>query len=467
MLHIPFDNSYARLPTPLFTRINPEPVRAPELLAFNHSLARDIGITGDDDVEELAKVFSGNETPEGAEPLAQLYAGHQFGHWNPQLGDGRAVLLGEAAGYDIQLKGSGRTPYSRNGDGRAWVGPVLREFVVSEAMHALGIPTTRALAAVATGETIQRETVLPGAVLTRVASSHIRVGTFQALAARQNYEGLQALFDHAVARHDPTASDALEFLQGVIERQAQLVTKWMNVGFIHGVMNTDNCSISGETIDYGPCAFMDAYHPMTVFSSIDRQGRYAWARQADIIVWNMAQLATALVPLMPDQDDAIKAFTKAVHAMPDRLNALWNAALLRKIGIAEGQPEDIDLATRLLQMMSAQGADFTNTFHGLARGKARDEFVDRDAFDVWARDWENRIASEEDPEATMRSVNPVLIPRNHRIEEMIQAAVAGDMSPFSRLMQAYDRPFEENPDFADLTHAPSEQERVRATFCGT
>ncbi|WP_127111913.1 protein adenylyltransferase SelO [Shimia sediminis] len=466
-LHIPFDNTYARLPAPLFTRQAPVPVRAPELLAFNHPLAQDLGITGDDDVDELGRVFSGNEIAAGADPLAQLYAGHQFGHWNPQLGDGRAILLGEAAGFDIQLKGSGRTPYSRNGDGRAWIGPVLREFVVSEAMHTLGIPTTRALAAVATGETIQRETTLPGAILTRVASSHIRVGTFQVLAARQDYAGLQALYEHAVARHHPEATDPLDFLSGVIERQAQLVTKWMNVGFIHGVMNTDNCSISGETIDYGPCAFMDAYHPMTVFSSIDRQGRYAWARQADIIVWNMAQLATALVPLMPNQDEAIQAFTGAVHAMPDRLNTLWNATLLRKIGIARGQPGDQDLATELLQMMSSQGADFTNTFAALSGDTARDQFTDREAFDTWATKWHTRIKSTPDAEATMQAANPILIPRNHRIEHMIQAAVTGDMAPFTRLMQAYARPFDRDPEFTDLTHAPTEQERVRATFCGT
>ncbi|WP_299356298.1 protein adenylyltransferase SelO family protein [uncultured Shimia sp.] len=467
MLHIPFDNSYARLPASLFTRQNPEPVKAPELLAFNHSLARDLGISGDQDIEELATVFSGNAIPDGAEPLAQLYAGHQFGHWNPQLGDGRAILLGEVQGRDIQLKGSGRTPYSRNGDGRAWVGPVLREFVVSEAMHALGIPTTRALAAVATGEMIQRETALPGAVLTRVAASHIRVGTFQALAARQDYTGLQALFDHARDRHDPEAKDPLEFLNGVIERQAQLVTKWMNVGFIHGVMNTDNCSISGETIDYGPCAFMDSYDPMTVFSSIDRQGRYAWGRQADIIVWNMAQLATALVPLMPDQDDAITKFTSAVHAMPERLNSLWNATLLRKIGISDPRSGDLDLAKQLLTLMAAQSADFTNTFAALASDTAGDHFVDREAFEVWAKDWRARLKDETAAQDTMRAANPLLIPRNHRIEEMIQAAVSGDMAPFSRLMQAYDTPFEVSTESRDLTHAPLDGERVHATFCGT
>ena len=466
-LQIPFDNSYTRLPDRLYARVRPEPVSAPEVLAFNHPLARTLGITGDDDMEVLAQVFGGNRLPDGADPIAQLYAGHQFGHWNPQLGDGRAVLLGEVGGFDLQLKGSGRTPFSRNGDGRAWLGPVLREFVVSEAMHALGVPTTRALAAVATGETVQRERGLPGAILTRVASSHIRVGTFQALAARQDIEGLRALFDHAVARHYPQADGPLAFLEAVIEAQAQLVTQWMSFGFIHGVMNTDNCAISGETIDYGPCAFMDEFHPLMVFSSIDQQGRYAFMRQAEIIVWNMAQLATALVPLMPDADAAVEDFTKAVHAMAPRLDRLWTEALGRKIGIAGAAEEDRALAARLLKLMAEQGADFTNSFAALTEGTARDQFTDRAAFDLWARDWEARLARESDPRAVMRAANPVLIPRNHRIEEMISAAVEGDMTPFARLMQALAHPFEDREEFADLRRPPAEAERVQRTFCGT
>ncbi len=466
-LTIPFDNSYARLPDRLFARVKPEPVRGPELLAFNHPLAASLGMTGDDDIEELAQVFGGNLIPTGAEPIAQLYAGHQFGHWNPQLGDGRAVLLGEVDGQDLQLKGSGRTPFSRNGDGRAWLGPVLREFVVSEAMHALGIPTTRALAAVATGEIVQRERGLPGAVLARVAASHIRVGTFQALAGRQDLEGLRAPYEHVVARHYPKADVPLAFLEAVIEAQAQLVTKWMSVGFIHGVMNTDNCAISGETIDYGPCAFMDEYHPLMVFSSIDQQGRYAYARQAEIIVWNMAQLASSLVPLMPDADAAVADFTKAVHAMPARLEALWTAALGRKLGIAEARAEDLELAARLLKLMTDQSADFTNSFAALADGTARDQFTDRAAFDAWAQDWQARIAEEDDPEGVMRAANPVLIPRNHRIEEMISAAVEGDLAPFSRLMQAYAAPFTADSEFDDLRRPPAESERVHRTFCGT
>ncbi|SHJ21333.1 Uncharacterized conserved protein YdiU, UPF0061 family [Shimia gijangensis] len=466
-LTIPFSNSYAKLPERLFSRLGPEPVHAPELLAFNHALARDLGISGDDDHAVLARVFSGNAIPDGAEPLAQLYAGHQFGNWNPQLGDGRAILLGEVAGFDLQLKGSGRTPYSRNGDGRAWVGPVLREFVVSEAMHALGIPTTRALAAVATGELVQRETALPGAVLTRVASSHIRVGTFQILAARGDSEGLKALFEHAVERHYPDVSDPLGFLNAVIQRQATLITHWMNVGFIHGVMNTDNCAISGETIDYGPCAFMDAYHPMTVFSSIDRTGRYAFASQANVIVWNLAQLASSLLPLMPDQEAAVEAFTHAVHAMPAMLNTKWNATSARKIGIAEPTDQDHQLTARLLQMMSAQGADFTNTFAALTTGDATDQFVDREAYADWALDWQSRLETEAAPQEVMQITNPVLIPRNHRVEQMIQSAVQGDMAPFERLMKALSQPFENKSEFDDLRRPPSEQERVRATFCGT
>jgi uncharacterized protein YdiU (UPF0061 family) len=471
-LTIPFDNSFARLGARFAAFTAPEPAAHPELIAFNLALARDLGIEGQD-AETLARVFSGSETPEGAEPLAQLYAGHQFGQFNPQLGDGRAHLLGEvvtAAGrFDIQLKGSGRTPFSRMGDGKAWLGPVLREYVVSEAMHALGIPTTRALAAVATGETVVREAPLPGAVITRVAASHLRVGTFQIFAARRHYDELRALFDYAVARHDPEATDPLAFLQGVIARQADLVARWMAVGFIHGVMNTDNCTISGETIDYGPCAFLDTYHPETVFSSIDRYGRYAYASQPDIIVWNMAQLATALVPLMPDQEAAIAEFTEAVHAMPDLVRARWLHHMGRKIGLAAATEADAALITGLLDRMAAQQADFTNTFHALAGGAARDQFTDPAAFDAWEADWRARLEREADPQAVMRAANPWIIPRNHRIEQMIDAAVTGDLAPFKRMMEALACPYAAQPDarFADLTRPPAQGEVVAATFCGT
>ncbi|MDJ0821422.1 MAG: YdiU family protein [Paracoccaceae bacterium] len=470
-LHIPFDNTYARLPDGFYTKLGPTPVRAPELIAFNHDLAEALGIEGTAD-PRLAKVFAGNAIPDGAEPLAQLYAGHQFGQFNPQLGDGRALLLGEVVGTDgirrdIQLKGSGRTPYSRSGDGRAWLGPVLREYVVSEAMHALDVPTTRALAAVRTGEEVIRERPMPGAVLTRVAASHIRVGTFQIFAARRDGAALQALYDYTVARHYPDAKDPADLLQQVINRQAALVAQWMSFGFIHGVMNTDNCTLSGETIDYGPCAFMDSYDPETVYSSIDRFGRYGYAAQADIIVWNMAQLATALIPLMPDPEAAVEAFTAQVHAMPDLIRAEWERRFAAKIGITTPRPEDKTLIAELLTRMQQGQADFTNTFRALADGTARDQFLDPAAFDSWAEGWQARIADEPDPQALMRQVNPCVIPRNHRIEQMIEAAVAGDDQTFHRLMDVLARPFDDLPDAQDLRRPPEPAEVVQATFCGT
>lgn len=467
--HIPFDNSYARLPEGLFHRQSATPVKAPSLIAWNAPLAAELGITGDPD----PMVYAGNATPEGAAPLAQLYAGHQFGQWNPQLGDGRALLLGEVVDRDgrrrdIQLKGSGPTPYSRMGDGRAALGPVLREYVVSEAMHALGIPTTRALAAVRSGEEVIRERPLPGAVLTRVASSHIRVGTFQVLAARQQDEALSALYAHTVDRHYPDVKDPVDLLARVTERQAELVAQWLSVGFIHGVMNTDNCALSGETIDYGPCAFMDQYNPEMVFSSIDRRGRYAYAAQADVIVWNMAQLATALVPLLPDTDAAIKAMTEVVHGMGDLLRAAWLKRFCAKIGIAEPRAEDAALIGELMQLMDAGQADFTNTFRALARGDARDQFTDRAAFDAWASRWKTRLEQEtHDPAALMLTVNPAIIPRNHRIEQMIAAAEQGDDTLFHRLNSALANPFDAPNADEDLRRPPLPDERVRATFCGT
>jgi len=472
-LSIPFDNAYARLPARFFTRVEPMPVSAPRLIRFNHALADALGILpGSED--ELALVFSGNRVPEGAEPLAQAYAGHQFGGFSPRLGDGRANLLGEVSArgrrFDIQLKGSGPTPYSRMGDGRAWLGPVLREYVVSEAMHALGIPTTRALAAVLTGEQVWREQgALPGAVLTRVAASHIRVGTFQYFAARRDIEGLRALFEHTAERHYPEAGDdPAALLQAVIARQARLVAQWMAAGFIHGVMNTDNTTLSGETIDYGPCAFMDVYHPDTVYSSIDAHGRYAYAAQARVIVWNMAQLATALVPLMPDTDRAVEAFTRAVHTMPALIEAEWLALFRHKIGLETARDGDAALIGDLLDRMAANRADFTNTFRALATGgPAREQFLDPAAFDAWERGWRERLRSERDPQARMRAANPAVIPRNHRVEQMIGAAVAGDLAPFERLIEVLSRPFEDHPDAADLTRPPEPSEVVERTFCGT
>ena len=472
-LHLDFDNSYAQLPPRFYTRQSAVPVRAPRLVAWNAGLAEDLGIDAGIDSDTRAQVFSGNEAPEGAAPLAQVYAGHQFGGFSPQLGDGRALLLGEVvdrAGRrrDIQLKGSGPTPYSRMGDGRSSLGPVLREYVVSEAMQALGIPTTRALAAVETGERVLREPgALPGAVLTRVASSHIRVGTFQYFAARRDLDGLRALCDHAIARHYPHVEGPAGLLEAVIERQARLVAQWLSVGFIHGVMNTDNSAISGETIDYGPCAFMDGYHPQTVYSSIDAHGRYGYDNQAHVIVWNMAQFATALVPLMPDQDAAIEAFTALVHAMPERIEAARQHAFCAKIGIADPDADDAALADDLLARMAEGRADFTNTFRALLEGGARDQFLDPAAFDAWEAGWRARIAREPDPDAVMRGANPAVIPRNHRVEQMIEAAVAGDYTPFERLLDVLARPYEDQPGAADLRRPPAASEVVRATFCGT
>ncbi|MEM6759590.1 MAG: YdiU family protein [Pseudomonadota bacterium] len=465
-LHIPFDNSYATLPEGFYTRLAPTPVRAADMLAWNEDLAAELGITGCD-----SAVFAGNVVPEGAAPLAQLYAGHQFGSFNPQLGDGRALLLGEVTDRtgtrrDIQLKGSGPTPYSRMGDGRAWLGPVLREYVISEAMHALGIPTTRALAAVATGEPVLREQgPLPGAVITRVAQSHLRVGTFQVFAHRGQIDDLRTLSDYTIARHYPDADGPMGLLAAVCSAQAELVAAWMSVGFIHGVMNTDNCTISGETIDYGPCAFMDAYHEARVFSSIDRGGRYAYANQPRIAVWNMAQLATSLIQLADDPETAVPEATAIVHAMPAQVQAAWLRRFGAKIGLADATPEDQPLIEALLALMQAHGSDFTNTFAGLSDGSARDQFVDRAGFDDWHARWSDHVGA--DAPDIMARANPQIIPRNHRVEAMIDAAVAGDMQPFDTLMTALAHPLALDPAFDHLRRPPTEDEIVPATFCGT
>ncbi len=473
-LHIPFDNSYGRLPERFYTRQPPAPVPAPKLVKVNDALARDLGI----DPEALRNdqglaVLAGNAVPEGADPLAQVYAGHQFGGWSPQLGDGRALLLGEVvdsagARRDIQLKGSGRTPYSRMGDGRAWLGPVMREYLVSEAMHALGVPTTRALAAVTTGAPVLREAPYPGAVLTRVAASHIRVGTFQYFAARQDEDALRKLTDHALARHYPQAEGALGLLEAVIAAQARLVAQWMGLGFIHGVMNTDNTAISGETIDYGPCAFMDTYEPGKVFSSIDQFGRYAYNRQPDIIVWNLAQLASALLPLIDkDQNAAIEVATVAVNRFPDLFRAAWLDVFRAKIGLADAEEGDADLIHRLLDVMTRGLADFTNAFRALGSAEARDQYLDPVEFDGWAADWQARMARDSgDAPAIMVRANPVLIPRNHRIEEAIAAGVAGDFAPFERLHAALAAPFDTAAP-EDLRRPPEPDEEVLQTFCGT
>ena len=343
---------------------------------------------------------------------------------------------------------------------------MLREYLVSEAMHALGVPTTRALAAVATGESILRESgPLPGAIVTRVAASHLRVGTFQVFAHRGETEALKTLTDYAIARHYPEADGPLGLLRAVCAAQAELVAQWMSVGFIHGVMNTDNCSISGETIDYGPCAFMDAFHQGRVFSSIDRQGRYAYGNQPQIVVWNMAQLATSLLQQMDDKESAVEEATEIVHDMPDLIEAAWLRRFAAKVGISTPRAEDVDLINELLGLMQKDGADFTNAFRALPTDQARDQFTDRDAFDTWAKGWRARIEREPDPQAVMNAANPAVIPRNHRIEEMIEAAVAGDMAPFERLMRALATPFVETDP--ELQRPPTEDEIVPATFCGT
>ncbi|MEJ6388239.1 protein adenylyltransferase SelO [Gymnodinialimonas ulvae] len=475
----PFDNSYARLPERFFTRQPPAPVRAPKLIALNRPLADHLGLTLPEEDDTLARLFAGNDLPNGAEPLAQVYAGHQFGGWSAQLGDGRAVMLGEVvisdgSRFDIQLKGAGQTPYSRMGDGRAWLGPVLREYIVSEAMAALGIPTTRALAAVETGEIVLREGRMPGAIVTRVAASHIRVGTFQFFAARGDTDALQALLDHTIARHFPDAEGPAGLLDAVIGAQARLIAAWMGVGFIHGVMNTDNMTLSGETIDYGPCAFMDAYHPEMVFSSIDQFGRYAYANQPQIAAWNLAQLATSLLPLMPDRDAAIEAFTDAANGFAGRFDAEWHAVLRAKLGLATAEDDDIALAFDLLNRMAQGGADFTRTFRALCSDTPQDAasaFAAPAAFAPWLEAYQTRLTRETRPATeraiAMQAANPALIARNHRVEEAIQAAVGGDYTPFHRLNSALADPFTDRPDIADLQQAPTEGERVTQTFCGT
>lgn len=469
---IRFDNSYARLPQNAFARLTPQPVPQPRLLALNGPLAARLGLDADwlTSKDGLA-MLAGNVLPAGAEPLAQAYAGHQFGGFVPQLGDGRAMLIGEiiapdGARFDIQLKGSGPTVFSRGGDGRAWLGPVLREYLVSEFMAAMGVPTTRALAAVATGQPVMRDTARPGAVLTRIAASHIRVGTFQYFAVRDDCATLRALTDHAIARHYPQAETPLDLLAGVVAAQADTVARWMALGFIHGVMNTDNMTISGETIDYGPCAFMDRYHPDTVFSSIDRHGRYAWAEQPQVAVWNLAQLASCLVPLMPDLDPAIEGATAIVHGFPDLYQAAWLRHFAAKLGIAAPRDDDRALIERLLTLMAQNRADFTATFADLA-GDARSHFTDKAGFDHWRADWQARIRNLPDAAAVMARANPRRIPRNHRVEQAITAALAGDMAPFQRLLAACTEPHRDRDDWADLARPPRPEEEVRRTFCGT
>lgn len=473
MTAIPFDNSYARLPGTMHAGILPTPVEAPQLIRMNMALARELGI---DPAGLSAEVAVGNVLPQGAAPIAQAYAGHQFGHFVPQLGDGRAILLGEVVDRlglrrDIQLKGAGPTPFSRRGDGRAALGPVLREYLVSEAMHALGIPTTRALMAATTGEKVYRERVLPGAVLTRIAASHIRVGTFQFFAVRRDLDSLKALMAHVIARHYPqldgAENQALGLLDAVIAAQAALIARWMQVGFIHGVMNTDNTSVSGETIDYGPCAFMDAYDPATVFSSIDEYGRYAYSNQPPIVQWNLARFAETLLPVLhADREEAIRIATARIEGFPSVYAAQWLAGFRRKIGLASEEEQDIDLVEDLLKIMERERADFTQTFRALSNGEEPALLVE------WLPKWHERLSRDpqdmDQRRALMRSVNPAYIPRNHMVEAMIAAAVdQADYGPFEDMLRVLMNPYEEQPG-AEAYAAPSpEPDFAYRTFCGT
>jgi serine/tyrosine/threonine adenylyltransferase len=480
---IAFDNTYARLPARFYSRTKPTPVKSPRLVKLNHALAELLGL----DIAFLSseigvRTLAGNAIPEGAEPIALAYAGHQFGSFVPQLGDGRAILLGEVVGKDgkrrdIQLKGSGPTPFSRRGDGRAAIGPVLREYIVSEAMAAMGIPTTRSLAAVTTGEPVYREDVVPGAVLTRVAASHLRVGTFEFFAVREDRDALATLARYALERHYPGAADApnpaLALLDHVVLAQASLIAKWLGIGFVHGVMNTDNTTISGETIDYGPCAFLDEYNPRKKFSSIDHGGRYAFMNQPRITQWNLARFAECLLPLLADEaDEAVRIATDRLSTFPARFEPAFAAVLRAKLGLADERDDDLSFASDLLGRMATHEVDYTLFFRRLcdaAEDPSADErcaamFGDPGAFREWASLWHAR-----GPQASiMRAANPAFIPRNHRIEEAISAATSrGDFGPFERLVEVLARPFEEQTGAEDLAEPPAPEQRVLQTFCGT
>jgi uncharacterized protein YdiU (UPF0061 family) len=480
-----FDNSYTRLPSALFSRVVPQPVRRPGLAVLNDSLATALGLDPRALADDAgAAIFSGNVVPAGAEPIAQAYAGHQFGHF-VNLGDGRAILLGEhvtpaGARFDIQLKGAGRTPYSRSGDGRAALGPMLREHVIGEAMHGLGIPTTRSLAVATTGEAVLREEPLPGAVLVRVASSHIRVGTFQYAAAVGDAAVLNALLDHAIARHAPDLAGAddpaLSLLDAVVGRQAALVAQWLLVGFVHGVMNTDNMAISGQTIDYGPCAFLDAYDPATVFSSIDRQGRYAYGNQPGIAHWNLARLAESLLSAVRgDEQAALDAAQGVLATFPTRFEQAFAAGLRVKIGLVTVEEGDVALGRRLLDCMQETRADFTATFAALAdmaeAAAAGVAPIDSAPFHDWRQAWLARLGRQDcalaDAAALMRRSNPLVIPRNHRVEEALAAAQAGDLVPFERLVAAVRSPFAATADNEPYRGGPPAGCGPYRTFCGT
>ncbi|MEM1223959.1 MAG: YdiU family protein [Verrucomicrobiota bacterium] len=481
---IPFDNTYAQLPDRFYAAQMPTVVKAPRLIRINHSLAKLLGIdplwleSGDG-----VAVLAGNAMPDGAVPISQAYAGHQFGGFVPQLGDGRAILLGEVVAsngqrYDIQLKGSGPTPWSRRGDGRSALGPVLREYIVSEAMHALGVPTTRALAAVTTGEKVVREEMQAGGVFTRVASSHLRVGTFQYFAAMEDHDALHILADYAINRHYPEAADAaspyIALLDAVITAQSRLICQWLGLGFIHGVMNTDNCAISGETIDYGPCAFMEQFHPQCVYSSIDQQGRYAWGNQPQIAQWNLTRFAETLLPLI---DDNIDAAIKQAETSLAGFGAMFERGYLDTFAAKLGLPRDderiSDFIKTTLEKLAQHHVDFTLFFRHLTRvaaGEGPAELValweNKTEARQWLEDW-RALAQPEMRLTAMQAANPILIPRNHQVERAIQAGYSGDFSVFHRLVEALTQPYNDRPEYGDLEAAATPEERVYETFCGT
>ncbi len=486
----PFDNSYARLPDGFFARLDPARMPEPELIAFNTDLATELGLDPERVETQSARILSGAELPEGASPIAMAYAGHQFGNFVPQLGDGRAILLGEIVDptgvrRDIQLKGSGQTPFSRMGDGRAAIGPVLREYIVSEAMNALGVPTTRSLAAVKTGETVLRERPLPGAVLTRVGRSHVRVGTFQYFAARRDGDAIRILADYVIDRHYPAAKEAanpyVALLEGVIKAQAELVVRWMQIGFIHGVMNTDNASITGDTIDYGPCAFMDTYHPGKVFSSIDHMGRYAYSNQPGIAHWNLYRLAETLLHLFADeQDAAIAAAETVLSKYQEQYDAAWLAGMRKKLGLTLEDPNDKALIEGFLELMSIDQTDFTLSFRHLSKALGDDIdsndfkalFRSRSKIEQWLDTWKSRLKLEErstsDIAIDMDQTNPAVIPRNHLVEQAIADAEDNmDFARFHALMAAIRAPFSNAKNMEHFTKPPGREEVVYQTFCGT
>lgn len=478
-----FDNSYCQLPSFFFARQSPAPVRAPQLVIFNHSLSQELGLSESTETgPSVALELAGNQIPVGAEPIAQAYAGHQFGHFT-MLGDGRAILLGEHLSpggqrFDIQLKGSGQTPYSRRGDGRAALAPMLREYIISEAMHALGIPTTRSLAVVSAGQPVYRETTLPGAILTRIAASHIRVGTFEYAATQGNQRQLQALADYTIQRHYPDCANAgnpyLCFLETVMDRQARLVARWQQVGFIHGVMNTDNMSIAGETIDYGPCAFMDTYHADTVFSSIDQQGRYAYGNQPLMAQWNLARLTEALLALLhSDSEEALRLGRTVVFEFPERFQRYWLSGMRAKLGLFTEEDADTALIQALLAWMQNTAQDYTHTLRSLGSDAlAAQPFFQNADFAVWYAQWQERLTLQpqtpEQVRALMNVNNPAIIPRNHHVEEALRAASEeGDLTNLHQLLEALKQPYLERPGFKAYQMPPPASSEPYRTFCGT